>query len=183
MNVLSLILLTTAAGTLQAIVPTAPWLGEARVPLLLALALHYALTRAPGFALGAAILSGVVQDALGRAPLGGSALLFGAVALIAGRYRDEVFHAAAPARAVFGALAAAATTLGLWAILGVAGLARASAGVGALRVASAALLGAAATPLVGHWAARADLALGLAEPRAGPEIEMAGVRRKGGAHG
>lgn len=165
MNVLMLILLTAAAGALQAVAPTAAALGGARPPLLLALTLHYALTRAPGFALAAAVLGGVVQDALGRAPLGGSALAFGAVALIAGRYRDELFSTEAPALAAIGALAAAAGTLLLWALLTISGGARVPFGAAALRVAGAALLGALATPLVSRGVAGVDAALGLVERR------------------
>jgi rod shape-determining protein MreD len=166
MSALVLLLELAVAGALQAVVPTAPWLGGMRAPLLLALVLHYALTRGRAFALTVALVAGLVQDALGLAPLGGSSFVFGAVALIAGRYRADVFHSAALLRAVLGAAASAAATLALWTLLTAAGHVRLPAGQGALRVFGAVVLGAAAAPIVGRVAEKVDQALGFA-PAAG----------------
>lgn len=162
MNTLALLIGLALAGAAQAAAPGAPWLGEVRPPLLLALAVHHALTRPRGAAAVAGALAGLVQDAMGRIPLGCSVLAFGAAALLVGRFRENVFQSAGLTRAVFGAAAAAGVTAALWAMLAAAGDVRLSAAQGMLKIVSAAALGLAATPLVGRAAGALDRALGLA---------------------
>ena len=167
MNALALLLGLAVAGAVQAVAPTAPWLGEVRAPLLLSLALHHALTRPRGAALAAGALAGFIQDARGRIPLGCSVFAFGAAALIAGRGRDRVFAASGLTRALYGAAAAAGTTALLWAMLTAAGEVRLSAAQGALKLFGAAALGLLCAPLVGRAAGALDAALGLAPEERG----------------
>jgi len=166
-NALALLLGLAVAGAVQAVAPTAPWLGETRAPLLLLLALHHALTRPRGAALAAGALAGFVQDAMGRIPMGCSVFAFGAAALIAGRFRDDVFIASGLTRAIFGGAAAAGTTALLWAMLTAAGDVRLTAAQGALKLVGASALGLICAPLVGRAAGALDRALGLTSEERG----------------
>ncbi len=161
MKGLALLLKLAAAGALQAVMPTAPWLGGMRAPLLLAIALHYSLTRDRGFALFAAILAGLLQDALGRTPLGVSSFVFGGAMLMVGRFRADLFRSASVTQATLGALTGAGVTLALWMLLALAGWVRLSAGQGIIRVLGVAVMGALTAPLAIRVAERLDEALGL----------------------
>ncbi|MCX7819081.1 MAG: rod shape-determining protein MreD [Kiritimatiellae bacterium] len=160
MSTAGALLLLFAGGVLQAVMPAPAMAGQTPIPLLVALVVHYALTRRRPFALAVAVAAGLVQDALGLVPLGVSSAAFAVVALLAGRYREEVFEFRTATHVAIGAIAAPAATL-LTALL-LAALGQLS--VGSLQVllklAGAAVLGAFVTPVVAESAARFERHIG-----------------------
>ena len=165
MSVLAMVVVFLVGGMLQALLPTFALLGHAPVPVLTALVVYYALTRRRTTVLWAAMLAGVVQDALGPVPLGYSSCGFCLAGLLLNRYRDEVFIWAGVTHLVFGALAAAGATL-LQALLlaGGAGLHLAPGHV-ALKLLGATVLGAVSTPLVYAAVESLETTLGIMSPR------------------
>lgn len=75
----------------QAILP--PWLAmaQARVPLLLAGVVYYALTCNTLRVSEAVILGGLLQDSLGPIPLGFSLLAFAGIAFLIHSFQDRIF--------------------------------------------------------------------------------------------
>jgi rod shape-determining protein MreD len=151
-----------AAALVQMAVPPVALLGLAKVPVLLGVALYYALTRPAGVALGAAFLAGLLQDALSPVPLGHSAFCFVLAAALAGRFRRTVLADAAVTAALFGALAAAATTLASYGLLARAGLTSWPAGRLLVKGLGTGMLGALVTPAVFAAVRRLDGRVGLA---------------------
>jgi cell shape-determining protein MreD len=163
-NVVALLFLFSAGAVAQALLPTAPWLGQAHAPILLSLSLYYALTRPRAAALAAALAAGVLNDALGPIPLGYSSAGFAAAALAVSRYREEVFVWRHVTHMIFGALSSAGVTLALAALLQATGLVSLAPGLAALKTAGAFVLGAATLPAVYAVGRRIDTMLGLAAP-------------------
>ena len=150
-----------AAGVLQAVGPTGPWLGGVRLPLLLAVVLHYALTHgACATTLAVAVVAGLIQDALSQTPLGLSSLVFGAAGLFVAQFRHDVFHSAALLHAWVGGLAVGGATLAQWALLSAAGTIAIPGGSALLRAVGSAALGAVVTPAVCRVSDSLDRALG-----------------------
>lgn len=85
MTGLFLLFMLLAGAVLQGLLPAPAWMGQPRVPILLSVALFYVSARDEQLALTAALLAGLLQDALSLMPLGYSSLAFCAV-LLAGRY-------------------------------------------------------------------------------------------------
>lgn len=154
-------------GVLQAVLPTAAWLGGIRPPILLSLTLYYALTR-DRIPVGAALTAGLIQDALGMLPLGYSSLCFCGAAWLANRFRDAVFAGEWFTHAVFGALLAGVCTGALYVMLKVTAapepfhipLARV-----AFKITASLILGAVCAPLVCGGMERLERALGFREMR------------------
>ena len=161
MNALAILLSLLLGGALQAILPAASWLGGAVAPVLAGLVVHYALTRSPGAIFFAAIIAGIVQDALGLVPLGYSSTVFCIVGWLIHRWRSEVFIGSSLTHAIFGATTASGVCL-LQAFLLAAGegMHPGWASV-ALKTAGALLLGAICVPWICSLARRLDDALGL----------------------
>ncbi len=75
MKALTLATMLLAAAVVQPVLPLIlgnPWMVP---PLLTAVVAYYALLDSRGWAMAAALLAGCLLDALGRAPLGGSAFI------------------------------------------------------------------------------------------------------------
>jgi rod shape-determining protein MreD len=159
-----MILAILAAGILQDLIPGLSWLGQMKLPLLLSVALYYAVYHPRGVMLAAALAAGIVQDSLSLMPIGYSALCFCALGLVVQRLRGVLFrHSAATALLVGGCGNALATALLQW-MLGLD--AAYSAGPGwwfALRLAGALLVGMLVTPLVWWSALRLDQLVGNLE--------------------
>lgn len=160
MNVLSALLLVFAGGALQAVLPAPALAGQTPIPILAALVVHHALIRSRAFALGVAIIAGVMCDSLGRIPLGVSSAAFAVVALFIGRYQQEVFESWVTTHAALGALAVPLATLITTVLLA----AMRELTVGVLQVlvklAGAAVLGAFVTPAVAVVATRFERLIG-----------------------
>ena len=133
--------------------PPVASLGLAKVPLLSAVALYYALTYPRGTAVTAAILAGLIQDSMSLLPIGYSSLCFALFALILAEVRGTLESDSIVTTAVLGGLLAALTTLGLYAMLSVNSLvADLPLGWVMLKTGGNALLGLVAAPVV-CWAA------------------------------
>ncbi len=117
MSALVMIFALLCGATAQAVLPSWTLLGIARPPVLLSVALYYAMTRDREMMLTAAVLAGLLQDALSLIPLGYSSVLFSLVSLMVARFRDLVFVFRAITHLILGALANAVVTLGLGALL------------------------------------------------------------------
>ncbi len=161
MNALAILLSLLLGGALQAMLPAASWLGGAVAPVLAGLVVHYALTRSTGAIYFAAIVAGVVQDALGLVPLGYSSTVYCIVGGLIHRWRSDVFTASSLTHAVFGALTAGGVCL-IQALLLAAGEGwRPGWGAVAMKTIGALLLGAICVPWICGLARRLDDALGL----------------------
>ncbi len=163
MRTFSRLVMLLAAGVLQATLPTAPWLGGMRPPLLLCVVLTDALTRKET-PVGIALVAGLVQDSLGPVPLGFSSLCFLAAADLANRRRSLVFSAEGVTHVVFGAAAAALVTLAVYALMVFSGPFSLPLTRVALKAVGAAALGALCLPLVFRALDWMDGKLGNREP-------------------
>ena len=75
MRALVMGMLLLAAAVLQPVLPLVLGSHWMLPPLLIAVVVYYALLDSRGWAMTAALLAGILLDALGRAPLGGSAFI------------------------------------------------------------------------------------------------------------
>jgi len=164
-----------SASVAQALLPGWPWLGQAKFPFLLAAVLYYALNYGPGVTVTAAFLAGLLQDALSPIPLGYSTFCFSIAGLMVGGVRKLVIAEALPTHLLFGAVGAAAVSLGLWGLLTAADVATCTVRWGLLKAAGSALLGMVAAPVVFAVAGRFDRIVGNVGPGAAEE-EVHGIR-------
>ena len=86
-----MIFLLVCGSVLQAVIPTGPAMGQVRLPVLLGLVIYYSLLKSRRTALSAALLAGVLQDALSMIPLGFSSFCFILTAWVINNWREEVF--------------------------------------------------------------------------------------------
>lgn len=147
-------------AALQALIP--PWGALGQVPVLLGLVLYYALGPAPGLMWIAAVLAGLLQDALGQIPLGYSSFCFCLVALGVSGIRGEVFEHEVLMHSIVGALAAIGGTLVLSILLIRERAVLLSGSHLALKLLGSLLLGAFVVPMVYAVMRRIDRMLGLA---------------------
>jgi rod shape-determining protein MreD len=75
---------------IQTVVPSFAILGGAKLPILLAVVLYYALTRNASISLVAAFLAGFLHDVLSQIPLGHSVFCFCIAAWLASYFRNMV---------------------------------------------------------------------------------------------
>jgi len=137
------------AGTvIQSHVSGPAALGGARIPLLLAVVLYYALTNNRGIMLLSAVLAGLLQDALSPIPPGYSAFCFAAVGMVANRYKDDLVGDSLLTTAIIGAAAGFIVSIGLSLLLWFNDLVKDPVWLWALRATGTALLGTLFTPVV-----------------------------------
>lgn len=152
--------LVTASG-LQALIPGWSEMGYAKLPLLLAVTIYYALTRRFGTAMLVALLAGFLQDAQSLAPLGVTAIPFAMVAYTINRFREEIFILHPITHALCGSVSAGAADMVMALLLAmmIEG-GHLGASVVIARCIGSVLLGAVTVPLVykGIW--KLDIALG-----------------------
>ncbi len=161
MTAVSLLVLLVFGGVVQAVAPSAAWLGEVRPPVLAALVVYYALSRDRAVVLWVAVLAGLVQDALGPVPLGTSSFGFGVAGLLVHRFRGEVFVWSGLTHAVMGALTAGGVTLATGVLLRATGQIALPAARILHKGTAALLLGAMTAPIVCRLAERQERMLGL----------------------
>ena len=113
--VLSIMLVVCA--TLQVMLPGYDVLGQAKFPVLLALALYYALNREFLVAMIAALCAGLLHDLLGQIPLGYSVMCFCCAAMVVSMFHNVVMSESALTAIFFGAVAGVAVTAGLYGLL------------------------------------------------------------------
>jgi len=160
MITLSMIFALFLAAVIQALWPTWSAMGQAKVPLLLAVALYYAMNYHRRVMLQAAILAGLFQDALSLMPPGYSCFCFCAVCLVAARFKDVVFEQQWMTHVVFGALAASAANVLLYVLLAKDGLLGVPLLWLFLKLLGSVLLGGIFVPVVFRLLARLDEYLG-----------------------
>lgn len=163
MKVLLMYFSLVGAAVLQAVFPTWRWLGHAHVPVLLGVVLYYALEHSRGMMLQAAVLAGLLQDALGMIPLGYSSFCFIVVAVIASKFKDIVFVHELVTHMLFGALCSAGVTLALYGLLSREDLVALGFGWALWKTAGSLLLGAILVPLTFELLEAADRMLGNVE--------------------
>lgn len=163
MNALVLLVVTTLAALVQAIVPAWSGLGQAKVPALAAMVVYYALARHRRDLLWAAIVAGLVQDGMGLIPFGYSSFVFCVTGLIMARFKDLVFVQEQVTHMLFGALMAFGSTFFLYGLLFSTDLVQMPVSQALHKAAGSALLGAVATPLLFHGCARLDRLMGLVD--------------------
>ena len=110
------------SAVLQAVAPSSPLLGEARIPLLLSVVMYYGLARDLRLMVFAGIVGGFFQDALGLLPLGYSSFVYCLVGWAMSRFKDIVFVHEAVTHMLFGALGAAAAVLMMYGLISMAEL-------------------------------------------------------------
>jgi rod shape-determining protein MreD len=154
-------------AVLQALWPTWRWLGHAHAPVLMGVVLYYALAHSRRHMLQAAILAGLLQDALGMIPLGYSSFCFTVVALLVSKFQDMVFVHESLTHMSFGALTSGAVTLALYGLLSKDDLVSLQPGWAALKTFGSMLLGAVVVPLVFETMESLDRMLGNTEAREG----------------
>ena len=97
-----MIVLTLFGAAVQMTVPPIALLGGAKTPVLFCLVLYYALEHDTALLMTAALLAGLLQDALGPMPLGISTLCFCMVGGVAGGFKRLVLSDSAVVAAIFG---------------------------------------------------------------------------------
>lgn len=148
MKTMVMIFALLCGAVLQALVPNWRVMGQAHVPVLLGIVLYYAFSSDRGLMWTAAVLAGLLQDALGPIPLGYSSFCFCLVALVVSRVREEVFAHEILLRAGAGALSAGAVTLALSVLLMNDRAVILSAGRVGFKLVGSALLGMVVAPVV-----------------------------------
>lgn len=148
MSALVLIFSILVGAVLQSVLPSPGWLGHAPFPVLIGLVTYYALLGSLRQTLTAAILAGLVSDALALVPLGFTSFTY----LLAGpamrHFRDVVMARQWSTHALFGAVAHAATTLLCFLLLLQSDRPALSLGTGLARMTGALVTGGIAVPLV-----------------------------------
>ena len=165
MTSLLMIFALVVAAVLQAIFPTWLWLGHAHPPVLLGVVLYYALAHSQRHMMQAAIVAGLLEDALGMIPLGYSSFCFVVAALVVSKFKDIVFVHETLTHMSFGALASGAVTMALYGLLSKDDLVALPAGWAVLKTIGSMLLGAVFVPLVFEIMESLDRTLGNTEVR------------------
>lgn len=160
MIVLTMIFGLIMAAVLEAVLPTWTGLGYAHVPLLLGVAVYYAVYYPTVHLLIAAILAGLLQDSLGLVPLGYSAFCFTIVALLVASFREILFIHKHLSHVLVGAICAGSVTLLVYFLLRASGLLVMHFSQLMLRTMGMAILGAFSVPPVIALMFRLDHMLG-----------------------
>lgn len=149
-------------AVLQALIPTWRGMGQAHAPLLLGIVLYYALSPSRGLRWQAAVLGGLLQDAMGQIPLGYSSFGFCLAVLVVLRFREVVFERNVLLHALIGALASGGVTLMLGLLLAHDRAIGLMPGWAFRKLLGALLLGAVVVPAVYRLLESADEMLGNA---------------------
>ena len=155
-----------AGGTLQAAVPAWRHMGQPAFPILLGVVLYAALNKKARYFVAAAILAGLVEDALSLAPLGYSSCAHLAAGTLAVLLRKDFFADRAFTTSWLGALCAAASTGVMALLLRMKGLVVVSGGETLWRMAGAAVLAAVTMPVLFGLMRGLERRLGTWEDRA-----------------
>lgn len=145
---LVMIFVTVVAGFSQAAVVPVALLGEAKLPLLLAVVIYYALNHDTGTAAVAALLSGFLHDVLSMIPIGQTAAVFLVAALITGRFRKLVHGEEVLTAGLFGGVSAFVSVFAEHHLLARDGLVAVTTGALWHKAFGFLLLGAVISPIV-----------------------------------
>ncbi len=156
MNLLVMLFVLVCAAVAQAVVPSSPALGEAPLPMLLAVLMYYGLARDLRLMLFAGILGGFLQDGLSLMPLGYSSFAYCLAGWTMSRFKDIVFVHETVTHMLFGALGAAGATLVSYALISTTGLQDYPAVAALHKAGGAFILGAIVAPIVFRVSKRFD---------------------------
>lgn len=163
MNGMVMCVLLTGAALIQAVIPSSPALGQAKVPALAAIVVYYALARDRRALLWAAIGAGLIQDGMGLIPFGYSSFVFTLMGSVIARFKDIVFVHETLTHMLFGIVMAVGSTFLLYLLLTSTGLIEMYASQAMQKAFGSALLGAIATPILFRGCARMDQLMGVVE--------------------
>jgi rod shape-determining protein MreD len=123
MNGLVWAVAVVAGVALEAVLPVSWTLGRTRAPVLLGVVAYYALNRGRGMMLAAALVGGLLRDAVAGLPLGCSASGLALVGGVLRAHRDLIFGRRLTTRLALGLVSGAAFSLAVYlALLAAAGL-------------------------------------------------------------
>lgn len=114
MTAVVMIVMLLGGALIQSLAPPVGWLGEAKAPVLAAVAVCYALGPSEGRMLAAALGAGLIQDALSPIPLGYSALWLCVAGFLIHRTRGIIFSDSWAGAAVLGAAVAGGITVAIY---------------------------------------------------------------------
>lgn len=160
MTVLVLIVAVVLGAVLQATLPALSAAGGVQVPFMVGIVIYYALTRDLAILLTAAIVAGLIVDAMGLMPLGYTSFCYVLVGLAAQRYRETVVVRQWTTHVLFGALANGAVALMLSLMLGLSNVSDIGAGRALARILGAIIAGAVVVPFVFRFIAYLDRMVG-----------------------
>jgi len=143
-----MVFMTAVCGLIQAALPPFASLGEAKVPLLLAAVVYYALNYDSGSAAVAALFAGVVHDVMSLMPLGQTSAVFLVVALVCGRFRRFVHGYEIHTTSLFGGAASLICVFAGYRLLANEGLVTISVGKLWYKAFGTFVLGLICTPFV-----------------------------------
>ncbi len=147
-------------AVLQSLLPSPGWLGHAPFPVLLGLVLYHALLGTRAQAIAAALLAGLVTDALALVPLGYTSFAYLLAGWAARHFREVVMARQWTTHVLFGAGAHALTTAVCFILLLQSDRPALGWLSGLFRVAGAVVTGAVAVPLVCGLLLKLDYTLG-----------------------
>ncbi len=155
-------LLLLLAGLLQSLFPPLVWLGQAKAPVLMALATYYAIAHGRVAMLCVAVVAGLFQDSLSSLPMGFSTVCLSALGLAIQSQRGMWFYETTGTAVMLGFAGGALMTLAIYLLL-LSGqeYAPAPAGWVAAKAFGAGFLGALITPAVWMLAAWMERRLDL----------------------
>lgn len=163
MNLIVMVCFLIGGAVIQTVVPSAAIIGGAKLPVLLAFVLYYALTRSVATTLVAGFLAGFLHDVLSQIPLGHSVFCFCIAGWLAGYFRSMVLADSVVTTLLFGGIANAIVTIFFFLMLVQEDMISYSYGMIALRIVGALILGMICTPLVFHLAGWVDRLVGNVE--------------------
>lgn len=166
MKLLILLFWLLLGGTLQAALPAWRYMGQPAFPILLGVVLYAALNKKARYFVAAAILAGLVEDALSLAPLGYSSCSLLAAGTLAVLVRKEFFADRATTTSWVGALCAATATGTLALLLRSKGFVALTGREMLWRMAGSAVLAAVLVPLLFALMRGLERRLGTWEDRA-----------------
>jgi rod shape-determining protein MreD len=158
--------LLLVAGLLQDLIAGPLWLGQVKAPLLLAVALYYALYYERIPMLVAAVLAGIVQDSISLMPIGYSSFCFCLLGLAVQKSRGVLFKGSLETAALLGGISGA-LAIGFLQCMLVMGTEYASGPWwwAVWRMVGSGLLGLVAFPVTWWVAQRLDQLVGNVEPQ------------------
>lgn len=112
-----MIVALVVGAALQVAIPTPSWIGHSHLPVLLGIVIYYALLRDRALMVACAILAGLLEDSLGRTPLGFTSFAYCLAGWIIDAFRDTVLVRQFSTHAVFGAAANAGITVLIFLLL------------------------------------------------------------------
>lgn len=158
-----MVFILIGGAVVQTVVPSCGLLGGAKLPVLLAAVLYYALTRSTTVALASAFVAGFLHDVLSQVPLGHSVFCFCIAGWLAGYFRNVVLPDSIFTTLIFGGIVNVVVTLFFYLMLAQNNLIHFSYGLIGLRLAGSLALGMICTPVVFHLAGRLDRLVGNVE--------------------